>query len=134
MSATAANPIPATPSHQAQRRAVLLVVFCTFVSAAAQILMKMGADYTKAHPGLAGLISNPVLIVGYGLYAVVTVLIVIAYKDGELSVLYPIISLSYVWVTALSFFIFHDTLNPYKLIGVAIIVCGVAVLGRGTKK
>ena len=110
------------------------MVFCTFLGAAAQILMKMGADYTKAHPGLTGIITNPVLIAGYALYAVVTVLIVVAYKDGELSVLYPIISLSYVWVTALSFFIFHDTLNPYKLIGVATIVCGVAVLGRGTKR
>jgi multidrug transporter EmrE-like cation transporter len=96
--------------------------------------MKMGANYTKSHPGVAGMIANPVLIVGYGLYAAVTVLIVVAFKDGELSVLYPILSLSYLWVAVLSLFVFHDTLNAYKLIGVAVIVCGVAVLGRGTKK
>jgi len=112
----------------------MLVVFCTFLGAVAQILMKMGADYTKAHPGLAGMITNPVLIAGYGLYGVVTVLIVVAFKDGELSILYPILSLSYLWVAALSFFIFHDTLNADKLIGVAVIVCGVGVLGRGAKK
>ena len=134
MSAIAANPPAATTSEQAGRRAVLLVVVCTFLGAAAQILMKLGADHGKAHPGLAGMITNPVLIAGYALYAVVTVLIVVAFKDGELSVLYPILSLSYLWVTVLSFFIFHDTLNAYKLIGVGVIICGVAVLGRGTKK
>ena len=134
MNAIVVNPLPPVSSPQAQRRAVWLVVFCTFVVAVAQILMKSGADYAKAHPGLIGIVTNPVLVVGYGLYAVVTVLIVVAFKDGELSVLYPILSLSYLWVTVLSFFIFHDTLNAYKLIGVTVIMCGVAVLGRGTKQ
>jgi drug/metabolite transporter (DMT)-like permease len=134
LSAIAANPVPATTSEQARRRAVWLVVFCTFLVAVAQILMKSGADYAKAHPGLIGIITNPVLVAGYGLYAVVTILIVVAFKDGELSVLYPILSLSYLWVTVLSFFIFHDTLNAYKVIGVTVIMCGVAVLGRGAKQ
>jgi len=134
LSAPTANSVPPVSSPQAQRRAVLLVVFCTFVVAVAQILMKSGADYAKANPGLLGIITNPVLVVGYGLYAVVTVLIVVAFKDGELSVLYPILSLSYLWVAVLSFFIFHDTLNADKLIGVTVIMCGVAVLGRGSRK
>jgi len=134
LSATAANPISTTTSERARRRAVWLIVLCTFLAAGSQILMKMGADHTKTHPGLAGIITNPLLIAGYALYAVVTVLIVVAFKDGELSLLYPILSLSYLWVTTLSFLIFHDTLNVYKLTGVAVIVCGVAVLGRGAKK
>jgi multidrug transporter EmrE-like cation transporter len=133
LSSPTLNSVSRVSSPQAQRRAVWLVVFCTFVVAVAQILMKSGADYAKAHPGLIGIVTNPVLVVGYGLYAVVTVLIVVAFKDGELSVLYPILSLSYLWVAVLSFIIFHDTLNAYKLIGVTVIMCGVGVLGRGTK-
>jgi multidrug transporter EmrE-like cation transporter len=134
LSATAANTLPAQPTEQARRRAVMIIVLCTFLAAASQVLMKMGADYTKAHPGLMGVVTNPLLIAGYGLYAVVTVLIVVAFKDGELSVLYPILSLSYLWVAVLSLLIFHDTLNGYKLIGVTVIICGVGVLGRGAKK
>src|ERR1700678_4347599 len=107
MSAATVNSVPPASSPQAQRRAVLMVVFCTFVVTVAQILMKSGADYAKAHPGLLGIVTNPVLVVGYGLYAVVTVLIVLALKDGELSVLYPILSLSYLWGAVLSFFIFQ---------------------------
>ena len=62
-----------------------------------------------------------------------TLLMVVALRDAELSILYPIIALSYVWVTALSYFIFHDTLNPWKLTGIVCIMAGVAVLGRGQK-
>lgn len=125
------------PSHihdlSAQRRAVILVAIATFVGAAAQILMKFGMDYFRQHPGLMGLVLDFPLIAGYALYGVMTVMIVVAYKDGELSVLYPVISLSYVWVTALSYLVFHDSLNVWKLTGLAFIIGGVAVIGRGSK-
>ena len=61
-------------------------------------------------------------------------LLVLALKDGELSLLYPVIALTYVWVTALSLLLLHDKPNPYKLIGIAIIVIGVSVLGRRGKR
>lgn len=132
MSSTAAV---VKPIHdpRAQRRAVIMVAAATIVCAAAQILMKLGADYSRLHPGLGGLITDIPLVAGYALYALMTVLIVVAFKDGELSVLYPIISLSYVWVTALSYFVFHDSLNPWKMTGLGFIIAGVAVIGRGSK-
>ncbi len=48
--------------------------------------------------------------------------------------LYPIIALTYVWVTLLSYTVLHETPNMYKNIGIATIVLGVAVLGRGGRK
>lgn len=91
--------------------------------------MKSGANHL--HPGLLGLISNMPLMAGYVLYGMSTVLLVLALKDGELSLLYPVIALTYVWVTGLSFLIFHDTINLSKLTGIVIIVIGVGVLGKG---
>ncbi len=120
-------------NSQARRRAVLMVSCATFLGAAAQILMKMGANHAVAHPGLAGILTNIPLIAGYALYGIMTVMIVVAYKDGELSVLYPIISLSYVWVTALSYFVFHDNVTAFKITGLALIIGGVAVIGKSAK-
>lgn len=120
-------------NSQARRRAVLTVSCATFLGAAAQILMKMGANHAVAHPGLVSLLTNIPLVAGYALYGVMTVMIVVAYKDGELSVLYPIISLSYVWVTVLSYFVFHESVNPLRLFGLALIIGGVAVIGRSAK-
>lgn len=111
---------------------MLLVCFCTLLGAAAQVLIKVGM--TQFKPEILALLTNFSLIGGYALYGVFTLLLVIALREGELSVLYPIISLGYVWVTGLSYFIFHDTLNPLKLAGIVTIMVGVAVLGQGGKK
>jgi drug/metabolite transporter (DMT)-like permease len=86
------------------------------------------------HPGvtgvLIGIVTNARLFAGYCLYGLSMLLLVLALKDGELSLLYPVIALTYVWVTFLSFVLFHEIVNPYKMIGIAIIVIGVAILGR----
>jgi multidrug transporter EmrE-like cation transporter len=111
---------------------VLMVASATLLSAAAQILMKIGMNHFA--PNLLAIVTNVPLIAGYVLYGLFTVMIVLALRQGELSLLYPIISLSYVWVTALSYFIFHDTLSPLKLVGIAGIMAGVAMLGRGERQ
>jgi len=96
------------------------------------MLMKTGLGHLS-HPGLTGYLMSPHLLAGYVLYGLNTVLLVFALRDGELSILYPIIALTYVWVTVLSVAIFHESLNPFKLAGVAVVVIGVAVLGTGSR-
>jgi multidrug transporter EmrE-like cation transporter len=111
---------------------VLMMAGATLLSAAAQILMKKGMTHFSL--SLLAIMTNLPLIAGYALYGVFTLLMVLALREGELSLMYPIISLSYVWVTALSYFIFHDTLSPLKLVGIAGIMAGVAMLGRGERR
>lgn len=94
--------------------------------------MKMGMSHFQLNA--IALITNVPLVCGYFLYGVNTILLVLALKDGELSMLYPIIALSYVWVTLLSYTLLSEPPNIYKNIGITIIVLGVAVLGRGSKK
>lgn len=76
------------------------------------------------------IITNPPLFVGYCLYGLSAVLLVLALRDGELSILYPVIALTYVWVTILSIWFFRESINIWKVAGVSLIVVGVAVLGR----
>jgi len=116
-----------------RRHPVGLVFCCTILGAAAQILMKTGANH-MAHPGLLGMATNLPLMGGYCVYGISTLLLVLALKDGELSLLYPVIALTYVWVTVLSFLIFHDDINPWKLLGILLIVTGVGVLGMGGRR
>ena len=78
----------AKPSFRFSRRqSVALVIGCTLVGAAAQILIKWGANGLVTSSPWA-MLSNPPLVAGYGLYAVSTVLLVLALRDGELSVMY----------------------------------------------
>jgi multidrug transporter EmrE-like cation transporter len=80
-----------------------------------------------------GILTTPALFAGYSLYGASTVLLVLALRRGELSLLYPVIALTYVWVAILSSVVFHETFNALKLAGIAIIVGGVAVLGMGQR-
>jgi uncharacterized membrane protein len=111
---------------------MLLVFSCTILGAAAQILMKVGM--THFAPNLRAIVTNVPLIAGYALYGINTLMLVLALKDGELSMLYPIIALTYVWVTLLSYALLPDKPNLYKNVGIATIVVGVVVLGRGGRK
>ena len=102
---------------------------CTLLGAAAQILLKIGAtQLVSANP--LRMLMNPWLFSGYALYGLSTGLLILALRKGQLSLLYPVISLTYVWVTILSLIIFRESMNPYKIIGLSVVVAGVAVLGR----
>ncbi len=129
--------------RQAQR-SFLLVFACTLIGAAAQILVKQGTTQLGAHVTLSqvfrhpslfvsfsiGIITNLRLFLGYVCYGVNTVLMALALKGRELSRLYPIIALTYVWVTFLSIFLLPDEhLNFFRSMGIVFIVGGVSILG-----
>lgn len=126
------------------RRAFLLVFSCTLIGALAQILVKQGTTQLGAritlgdvmhHPGLfvgfcLGVVTNLKLFIGYVMYGINTFLMALALKGRELSRLYPIIALTYVWVTILSLFVLPDEhMNFFRTIGIVFIVGGVSILG-----
>jgi len=124
-------------NHAKRREAVFIILAGTFLVAVAQMLIKSGAD-RLAQSGQTGLIGTaigiltiPPLFAGYALYAVFAVMMIYSLKHGEMSVLFPLISLGFVWVAILSVFILHEAMSPLKGAGIAIIVAGVAILGRG---
>jgi drug/metabolite transporter (DMT)-like permease len=125
-----------------------MVVVFTLLASVAQVLYKMGANALNQIPAgsvvdvavgslhfavsaaLVAVATNLPMIVGLTLYGIGAVMMVLALQHGELSVLYPIISLSYVWVAILSVLVFHEHLNVYRIAGITVIIAGVAVLGR----
>ncbi|HYW44056.1 MAG TPA: EamA family transporter [Bryobacteraceae bacterium] len=131
MSSTAAR-LTFSPDAARRRRSVMLVFACTVLGAAAQILMKIGMGHFE--PRVLAIVTNVPLVLGYVLYGVNTLMMVLALREGELSMLYPIIALTYVWVTLLSYALLPEKPNLYKNVGIATIVIGVAVLGRGGRK
>lgn len=122
------------PDPAKRRLAIFIVLACTLLVAMAQYLIKLGAN-RLSHAGLVataiGIFTIPTLFAGYCLYGIFTVLFVYALRHGELSILYPLIALSYVWVTITGVVAFHEVMNPLRVTGLVVIVAGVAVLGWG---
>ncbi|MEO7143836.1 MAG: hypothetical protein ABI165_10080 [Bryobacteraceae bacterium] len=116
----------------------MMVFVCTLFGAPAQILIKTGAGRVPQHvnwfTALAAMMTDVPLIEGYALYGVSFILLTLALKHGDLSILYPVIALTFVWVSILSVLIFHDSMNAYKFAGIAAIVVGVSVVGLAGKQ
>ncbi len=144
MSTATTLPHEAIDSKAAARRSFLLVFLCTLIGALAQMLIKDGSkSFGTGHltvvdvlhsPGLIfqygfGILSNVKLFVGYLLYGVNVILMALALKGRELSRMFPIIALTYVWVTFLSVTYLHEHVNFFRVMGVIFIVGGVSVLG-----
>jgi drug/metabolite transporter (DMT)-like permease len=77
---------------------------------------------------------NHSLLLGFFFYGVGLALMVLALKHGSLSQLYPIISLNFVWVALISFFVLKETISISKASGISIIIFGVFMIQKGEAK
>src|SRR5579863_5153329 len=138
---TTATTLPAHPPKGAEKakrvnKSVYMVLGCTVFAAAAQVLMKFGAMHTMPPmspadpstwmPFVTALLGNLPLLFGYCMSAGTAFLLILGLRDGELSMLYPIIAMTYVWVNLLSAYFFHEHLNFWKALGIALVIGGVA--------
>lgn len=80
-----------------------------------------------------GMVTIPHLFAGYACYGLFTVIMVLALKHAELSLLYPIMALTYVWLPLISVLWLGEPINATIIGGIGVITLGVAVLGRGEK-
>ena len=113
----------------AQLWAIGLVIAATLIGAFGPILLKKAS--TKKLSNLSSLMGNYHLFGGVALYALGTMLFIPALKGGDLSVLYPFVALSYVWVSFLSVKFLGEKMNMLKWIGIALIIIGVTFIGLG---
>lgn len=111
--------------------AALLVLFTTLLTSSAQILLKKGSSELSFD--ILSILSNQYLIGGIFLYAIGGILIIISFRGGEVSVLYPIIATSYVWVSFLSIRFLGESMNMLKWIGILSIIAGIISIGYGSK-
>lgn len=112
--------------------AIGLMILCTAFTSMAQVFYKLGAD--RLQFDLISLVTNLPLITGMALYILGAIIMIIAFKGGEVSVLYPIIATSYIWVSLLSAYFFNENLNLFRWIGIFVIILGIIFINLGSKE
>src|SRR3989338_981819 len=110
--------------------AIGLVIFATLIGAFGPILLKKASE--KKLSKISSLMANYHLMGGVALYGIGTVLFIPALKGGDLSVIYPFVSLNYIWVSLLSVRFLGEKMNRLKWLGVALIILGVTFIGLGS--
>ncbi len=109
---------------------ILLVVLGSFIGSFGAVFLKIGSD--KLRHGLRNILSLP-LAAGVAMYLLSSVFFIAALRNGELSVLYPLVSLGYIWTLLWSNLFFKEPLTRYKFLGLFLILVGVSFIGIGNR-
>jgi multidrug transporter EmrE-like cation transporter len=102
-----------------------------FIGSFGAVGLKAGAK--RLERNLGAIISNWRLAAGIAAYLLSAVFFVFGLRRGELSVLYPMVSIGYLWTMLWSRLFFGEPLTREKIIGLGLILVGVTLLGLGSR-
>jgi len=109
---------------------ILLVLLASFIGSFGGVYLKIGAAHLKR--GIRGAL-NWQLAAGILLFLGSSVPFIIALKHGELSVLYPMVSLNYVWTMVWSRMLFKEPITKGKVGALSLILGGIVCIGIGSR-
>jgi uncharacterized membrane protein len=106
--------------------AIIAIITCTIIGSFGSLFFKLGSkDLSLSFK----IIYNWRLIIGFFLYGLSAVIYTLALRFGELSIIYPLVSISYIWVAILSSVVLREKITRFKLIGMGLIIFGVILIG-----
>jgi len=106
-----------------------LTVLATLIGSVGALLFKYVSEHV--HRNFLALFKKPSLYVGVFFYGIASLIFVFALRFGDLSTLYPIAGLSYVWISLLSIKFLKEKMNDVKWFGIILILIGVALISLG---
>ena len=110
---------------------MLLVLLASFIGSFGAVFLKSGA--AQLHKGWHYLFHWR-LALGVALFLLSSYFFVLGIRPpGELSVLYPMVSLGYIWTLVWSRIFFREPFTHAKFIGLFLIVAGVFFVGLGSQ-
>jgi multidrug transporter EmrE-like cation transporter len=108
---------------------MVLVLVASLIGSVGAIFLKSGAH--QLNRDWKSLAFNWRLALGIGTYLLSSVLFVKGMSNGELSVLFPLVSVGYVCTLLWSRLFFHEVITKVKVAGVGLILIGIVCLGLG---
>lgn len=108
---------------------IILVLFGSFIGSFGAVFLKLGAEHMRG--SVFRLLTNYWLGVGVVLYLLSSVFYMMGVAQGQLTVLYPMVSLGYIWAIVWARIFFKEPFTRAKIGGLAMIICGVALINLG---
>lgn len=106
------------------------------VETATQVVFKYAGATLDDHLGVAHMVAQalatPVVLLGFALYFCGFLIWLTILKGLDLGRAFPMTAMIYVSTLASAVLLFHETLSPTRIAGVAVIALGVALLASDT--
>jgi len=115
-------------SNMVRLLAIGLIIIATLIGSVGAILLK------KATTGksLKEFILYWMTWAGLFFYGLSSVFYILALRIEQLSIVYPLVSLSYLWTCILSVKYLGEKMNKWKYISLAGIIIGIILIGVGS--
>jgi multidrug transporter EmrE-like cation transporter len=130
------NPLPKTANSNLN--AIGFILGSVVSGAIGQLVLKAGmkelGPLQLSAETLMRMATNPLVIVGIAIFAVSTILWLLALMKADLSFAFPFLSLTYIVVLFGGTVLFHEEVTLARVIGFAVIVIGVWIVARSDKK
>ena len=108
---------------------MVMVLGASFIGSFGAAFLKAGAD--RLHRDIWSLFTNWRLAAGVVFFLSSSLLYLRGIKEGELTILYPMVSLGYVWTLVWSRLFFGEPFTRTKLYGLLLILLGIVFLALG---
>jgi drug/metabolite transporter (DMT)-like permease len=110
-------------------RSMLLVFTASVIGSFGAVFLKLGA--ARLDGSILSFVNRR-LIIGVALFLGSSVFYAWGIRGGQLSVLYPMVSLGYIWTLIWSRIFFKEPFTTAKFGGLALILFGVFLVGLGS--
>ena len=108
---------------------ILLVFFGSLIGSVGMVFLKKASAHL--HKGFLHIVNLNAAL-GVALFLLSSVFYLKGISKGELSVLYPMVSLSYVWALIWAKLFFHEHFTAQKFLGLGLVLAGVVFVGLGS--
>jgi len=111
---------------------LIVILITVFMSACAQLLLKMGMNKSEVNGGLFddGVMSliqtlfSPLVFSGIMVYGVSVLVWLWVLSKVDLSIAYPFVGISFIFTLLFGVFLLDESLNVFKVIGTIMIAVG----------
>ena len=122
-----------------RRKKLILLALCSIgLLVVGQALLKYGLIQVGGVQFLGGdlglsirkLLSTPYVMLGFVFYGLSAIMWMDVLSRMEFSRAFPMVALSYVFSLLIGFFLFHEVITGWRIMGVALIVIGVGLVAQ----
>lgn len=122
------SPAPPVSNRHQSHLGLLFIIISSLLAGSGQIIWKItilqaGGDYFA-------LFLKPIFFLGIVIYSFATLFMILAFKKGDLSVLFPVLATSYIWVNLFAWKLFeNEEITLSRAIGIGFVFVGCSLLG-----
>lgn len=105
------------------KKGIILMLLSSLMTCTGQLVWKLSANQQ-------GKLHILLLLVGFGMYGLGALLMIVAFRFGDISILHPMLSFGFIVSLFYGAIILKEQIKLNNILGVMIIIAGMVCLGK----